>query len=131
MSQQTIYTTVRYDDAPAAMAWLEAVLGFTVSVVHLGEEEGTVAHAQLRLGDDLIMLSTRTAEQETTGVAWTYLVVAAAEVDARYGTAQAAGAEFTHPITEQDYGSREFTVRDPGGHLWTVGTYQPSVRVAP
>ncbi len=128
MSKQTVYVTLRYDAAPAAIAWLGAVLGFTENAVYPGEADGSVAHAQLQFGNDLVMLATRTDGHADTGIAWTYLVVDPDEVDDRYRRAQAAGAEITQPITDQDYGSREFTVRDPEGHLWTVGTYQPSAR---
>jgi uncharacterized glyoxalase superfamily protein PhnB len=52
-----------------------------------------------------------------------YLVVE--NIDALYERAQAAGAEIVMPIKDQDYGSRDFICRDPEGHLWSLGTYNP------
>ena len=47
------------------------------------------------------------------------------DADEVYARAQAAGAKFLRPIQDMDYGSREFTVKDPEGHSWSVGTYDP------
>ena len=43
-----------------------------------------------------------------------------------YRRAQAAGAEIVIEIKDEDYGGRGFSCRDPEGHLWNVGTYDPS-----
>jgi uncharacterized glyoxalase superfamily protein PhnB len=53
------------------------------------------------------------------------VVPAAEEI---YARAQAAGAVVVRPINNTDYGSREFTVKDPEGHSWSVGTYDPWVK---
>ena len=37
--------------------------------------------------------------------------------------AVAAGAEVFHELEDQDYGSRDFAVKDPEGNLWNFGTY--------
>jgi len=52
-----------------------------------------------------------------------YLVVA--DAYAIYQSAIAAGAEIVIEIKDQDYGGRGFSCRDPEGHLWNVGTYDP------
>jgi uncharacterized glyoxalase superfamily protein PhnB len=52
-----------------------------------------------------------------------YIVVA--DADAMYERARAAGAEIVMEIKDQDYGSRDFGCRDPEGHLWYFGTYDP------
>ena len=52
-----------------------------------------------------------------------YIVVPDAEEV--YARAQAAGATMVRPLQDTDYGSREFTVNDPEGHSWSVGTYDP------
>ena len=43
--------------------------------------------------------------------------------DAHHDRAKAAGADIVVPLKDMDYGSREYSVRDPGGHLWGFGTY--------
>ena len=45
--------------------------------------------------------------------------------DALHARARDAGHDVVEPPTERDYGSREFTVRDPDGRIWTFGTYRP------
>lgn len=45
------------------------------------------------------------------------------DADAAYERAKSAGAAVTEPV-DQDYGSREITVTDPGGNSWTLGTYR-------
>jgi uncharacterized glyoxalase superfamily protein PhnB len=57
---------------------------------------------------------------ETRG---TYVVVP--DADAVHARAVAAGAEIIRPLQDTPYGSREFAVRDPEGHSWSVGTYDP------
>ena len=52
-----------------------------------------------------------------------YLIVA--DADAVYARAKAAGAVIVLDIKDQDYGGRGFTCRDPEGHLWNFGTYDP------
>ena len=47
------------------------------------------------------------------------------DADAVYARAQAAGAQIVRPLQNTAYGSREFTLKDPEGHSWSVGTYDP------
>jgi uncharacterized glyoxalase superfamily protein PhnB len=48
-------------------------------------------------------------------------------VDAVHDRAVAAGAEIVYPLTDQDYGSRDFSARDPAGNVWSFGTYRPTL----
>jgi uncharacterized glyoxalase superfamily protein PhnB len=52
-----------------------------------------------------------------------YIVVADAE--AVHARAVAAGARIIRPLQDTPYGSREFAVKDPEGHSWSIGTYDP------
>ena len=52
-----------------------------------------------------------------------YLVVA--DADAHYAQARSAGAEIIMDIEDQDHGGRAYTCRDPEGHIWNFGTYDP------
>ena len=47
------------------------------------------------------------------------------DVDAHFARAKAAGAEITREPVTQDYGGRDYTAKDPEGHVWTFGTYDP------
>ncbi len=52
-----------------------------------------------------------------------YIVVG--DADAHYERAVAAGAEIVLDIEDQDHGGRAYSCRDPEGHLWNFGTYNP------
>ena len=126
-----IIATFRYDDAPAAIDLLERAFGFTRHMVTEGPN-GTVGHAELRFGDDdWIMLGSSEVSAEDVhrmgadqGPSWTYVVLDAP--DAHYEQAKAAGAEIVQDLRDEEYGSRGYTARDPGGNLWTFGTYRPA-----
>jgi uncharacterized glyoxalase superfamily protein PhnB len=47
------------------------------------------------------------------------------EVDAHYGRAKAAGADIVMEIKDTEYGSRDYSAKDPEGNLWHFGTYLP------
>ena len=47
------------------------------------------------------------------------------DADAVYEVAKAAGGVIIRELQNTDYGSREFAVKDPEGHSWSVGTYDP------
>ncbi len=53
------------------------------------------------------------------------IYVAVEDADAHHRRAAAAGAEMVLELREMDYGSREYTCRDPEGSLWSFGTYRP------
>jgi uncharacterized glyoxalase superfamily protein PhnB len=52
-----------------------------------------------------------------------YIIVP--DSDAVYARAKAAGGKIVRELQNTDYGSREFSVKDPEGHSWSVGTYNP------
>ncbi len=54
-----------------------------------------------------------------------YIVVP--DADAVYARAKANGAIIVLEISDKDYGGRDFTCRDPGGQVWSIGTYNPWV----
>jgi uncharacterized glyoxalase superfamily protein PhnB len=53
------------------------------------------------------------------------LYIASRDPDAIHARATRAGAEIVRELTDTDYGSREFSVRDLEGNLWSFGTYNP------
>jgi uncharacterized glyoxalase superfamily protein PhnB len=132
-SPSTIIPALRYKDAPAAIEWLCRVFGFEKHAVYPGPEN-TIGHAELKLGGGMIMLGSekddaygnRFRSPEDVGGFETrsaYIIVP--DADAVYAKAQAAGGVILREIQNTDYGSREFTVKDPEGHSWSVGTYNP------
>ena len=122
---------MNYDDAEAALDWLERAFGFERSSVHKGPD-GTIAHAELKLGGGMVMLGTagdndlglKTPRELGAVNQGVYLIVDDG-IDTHYERAVAAGAEIVRALHDTDYGSRDYIVRDPEGNLWSVGTYRP------
>ena len=121
---------LQYRDAPAAIDWLVAVLGFRVLERH-DEPNGAVAHARLRWHSGQVFVSTRRDNDgpwSSAGPAAIALNTAdAAEVDERFARASEAGADLLSPLEDTPFGSHQFNVRDPEGNLWTLGTYLPDI----
>jgi uncharacterized glyoxalase superfamily protein PhnB len=128
----TVIPALQYQDAPEAIEFLCKAFGFEQKAVYEGEG-GTIAHAELSLGNGMVMLGSakdndygkllvrpRAAGGVTMSV---YCIVA--DADAHCARARAAGAEITHEPVTQDYGGRDYTCKDPEGHVWTFGTYDP------
>lgn len=118
-----IHPVLCYDRAHDAIDWLCRAFGFTRGDAH--EDDGRVTHAELHLDAATIGLS-GTRPPDPSNV-WTTtrdgLYVSAEDVDALHARAVAAGGEVVMPLTDTHYGSRDFAVRDPDGHLWGFGTY--------
>ena len=124
---------MRYKDAPAAIEWLCDALGFERRLV-VPDDGGGIAHAQLTFGNGMIMLgsdrddafgSVQRAPASADAVVTQSVYLIVDDPDAHYRRAVEAGAQVVMPIRDEDYGGRGFTIRDPGGHVWTVGSYDP------
>ncbi|MCY4624021.1 MAG: VOC family protein [Chloroflexi bacterium] len=123
---------MRYRDAPAAIDWLCDILGFQRHLV-VPNEDGTIAHAQLTLGNGMIMLGSSQGSEfdgvvgpsspDGTLTQAAYIVVQ--DIKALYESVKAAGADIVMELDEQHYGGSLFAVRDPEGQLWNVGSYDP------
>ncbi|MEU2614992.1 VOC family protein [Micromonospora sp. NPDC007271] len=121
---RSIYPVLRYPDASAAIDFLRSAFDFTLHEVHAGPD-GTVRHAQLGYGDDLVMLATGPALPVRPADDDYRVYVAVDDVDAHHERARAAGAEIIHAPFDTDYGSRDYVARDPAGFVWSFGTYRP------
>jgi PhnB protein len=131
---QKIAPMIAYEDAAAAIDWLCETFGFTEHGQRYVMEDGTVGHAELQLGDDIVMLATPNREyqspkthRETCEAAarWLdnpYVIdgvhVEVDDVDAHYERARAAGANVLRPPEEPGVGFRIYTVEDLEGHRW-------------
>ena len=112
-----------YDDADKAIQFLTEAFGFTDAGIYR-TPEGRIAHAELAYGGGVIGLSDRVEGSVfDLGPCAVYVVVD--DPDAHHARAVAAGAEVVFPLTDQDYGSRDYAVRDPEGFVWCFGTYAP------
>jgi uncharacterized glyoxalase superfamily protein PhnB len=126
------YPALRYRDAPAAIEWL-VTLGFELAERH-DNPDGTVAHAELRLGDSLVMLGSGSGDLEgpppdDSRAARSSIYIGTPDVEAIHARARAAGIDVSD-LVDQDYGSRDFRAQDPEGHHWSFGTYVPAQAAA-
>ena len=125
---------MRYRNALAAIEWLVRAFGFEKKAVYMGERD-VVMHAELTFGNGMVMIGS--AESGTESSKWmaqpdeigmretqsSCLIVN--DADVVYASAKAAGAVMVMDIADMPYGGRAFTCRDPEGHLWSIGTYDP------
>src|SRR5688572_23509896 len=119
--QVTMYPLFRYRHPEAAFAWLGEAFGLETLEISR-DEAGTPVHAELRLGGGVIMISPEATDQPVSGTQEVYIALDRDVVDAHYERARATGAEIVRPITEQPYGSRDFSALDLEGNTWHFGT---------
>lgn len=132
-NRSTVIPTLRYRNAPAMIDWLAKVFGFERHAVHEGPA-GTIAHAELALNGGMIMLGSMKDDEygrgfkspaELGGAETRSVYIVVNDADAAYKRATDAGATVVRPLQDTPYGSREFTIKDPEGHSWSAGTYDP------
>jgi uncharacterized glyoxalase superfamily protein PhnB len=124
---QTIHPVLRYEDAHAAIDFLEAAFGGQRVQVH-ENDDGAVVHAELRLAGEVVLISSTGAGNPVfdQGAGRSVVYIALDDVDALHQRALEAGADILMAPTDQDYGSRDFAARDPEGNIWSFGTYRPA-----
>ena len=126
------YPGVLYRDADAGITWLEDVLGCERREDHRDDAENVV-HAELTFQGAIVMLSSAGVGREpfrSLPAGGRLLYCAVDEVDSLYERVREAGGDIALEITDTDYGSRDFAVRDPEGNIWAFGTYRPQVETA-
>lgn len=128
----TVIPCLTYRDAPAMMKWLCTVFGFKEHAVY-EDGSGGIAHAELTLGTGMIMLGTARDDafgklQSTPaalGGTTQSPCLIVTDADEVYRRVKAHGGAIVMEIEDKPYGGRAFGCRDPEGHLWSVGTYDP------
>lgn len=139
MPKNHIIPGLRYKDAPAAIEWLCHVLGFEKKMI-VPAENNLIAHAQLTLGDSMIMLGSHREDQmgklicspidiELKNTQSAYVVLSEDKIEAHYQHAKLNGAEILDPLETQDYGGKNYICRDLEGHVWSFGSYDPWVEI--
>jgi PhnB protein len=125
----TPYLTIR--NAVKALEFYQKAFGAT-EAFKLLMPDGRVGHAEIRLGDSLIMLSDEFPEYggtapDTLGGSPVSLHLYVEDVDAFFTRALAAGAKERKPVMDQFYGDRSGQLEDPFGHLWWVATHKEDI----
>lgn len=119
------------DGAAKAIDFYKKVFGATEKM-RMPAPGGKVGHAELTLGDSMIMLADEHPEMDHRGPhaykgAAVSLMVYVQDVDATVKTALASGAKVIRPAENQFYGDRMGTIEDPFGHQWYVATHVEDV----
>jgi PhnB protein len=113
-------------DAAAEIAFCNAAFG-AVELSRRADEDGSVTHATLGIGELLIMvhgetrhLASRAPLPDGSSPVVIYLYLA--NVDAVVERAVAAGARVLTPLADQFWGDRMARIVDPAGHVWNVAS---------
>ena len=128
----TPYMTVK--DARAALDFYTRAFG-AEKVLLLDMPDGSVAHAEIRIGDSVVMLAEENeawgnSSPLSLGGSPMFLMAYVDDVDAAFRRAIDAGATEVSPVADQFYGDRSGTLKDPYGHQWTLATHIEDVSEA-
>jgi len=122
----TPFMTVR--DAARAIEFYKQAFGAKERGVMKGPE-GKIMHAELVIGDSIIMLADEFPEfgslsPQSTGGSGTGLHIYIEDVDSAFDRAVKAGATVEMPVADMFWGDRYGKLRDPFGHKWSIGTHK-------
>jgi uncharacterized glyoxalase superfamily protein PhnB len=121
MPDSVVIPVLAYSDVSQAVAWLCQVFGFEERLrigdhrVQLTYNQGAVVVIRLPAveeGQVGALLPERAAPAHS-------IMVRVLEIDAHYERATRQGAQVLHPLVDYPYGERQYSVLDPGGHIWT------------
>ncbi|MEP6717944.1 MAG: VOC family protein [bacterium] len=99
-----------------------------IEMMRLPNQDGTLGHAEIKIGDALIMLADEYPDYgnlspKTLGGSAVRLHMYVEDVDTFFERAVAAGAKVLIPIAVQFYGDRSGRLEDPFGHVWLISTH--------
>lgn len=114
------------DGAAAALDFYTSVLGATERM-RMPAPGDTIGHAEIQVGDSVIMLADMPADQgsdpKSLGGTPVLICVYVEDVDATFAKAIEAGAKMLQPVEDKFYGDRAGTFEDPFGHQWSIMTH--------
>ncbi len=119
------------DGASAAIDFYCRVFG-AVERMRMPDEKGGVGHAELQIGDSIIMLADEHPilgyrGPKSIGGTPVSIMLYVEDVDARFKLAVSAGATVKQELETKFYGDRTGTIEDPFGHVWTISTHVEDV----
>jgi len=117
--------------AAEAIEFYKKAFGAT-EMLRMADPQGRVGHAEIRIGDSVIMLADEHPAMgyrgpRTLGGSSVSILLYLADVDRVFERAVKAGAKAQRPVANQFYGDRSGTLEDPFGHVWTVATHVEDV----
>jgi PhnB protein len=117
--------------AANAIDYYKRAFGAT-ELFRMADDKGTVGHAEIKIGDSVIMLADETPgavchTPRSLGGSSVGMMIYVNDVDTVFKRAVEAGGKSLRPLTNQFYGDRSGTLEDPYGHVWTVATHVEDV----
>jgi PhnB protein len=117
--------------AAEAIEFYKRAFGAT-ELLRMADPKGRVGHAEIRIGDSVIMLADEHPEighrgPRSLGGSSVSILLYLPDVDAVFERAIKAGARTARPVENQFYGDRSGTLEDPFGHVWTIATHVEDV----
>ncbi|HET9180530.1 MAG TPA: VOC family protein [Candidatus Angelobacter sp.] len=117
--------------AAAAIDYYKDIFG-AHELLRIPHDDGRIGHAELKIGDSVIMLADEfpemnTVSPKTLGNSPVGLMVYVDDVDAVFAKAVAKGGAVYKDLADQFYGDRNGTITDPFGHKWTIATHKEDV----
>ncbi len=117
-------------DAARAIDFYTQAFGATELMRH--EDGGKIGHAEIRIGEGIVMLADEYPDHGFTGPkpgepAAVSLMMYVKDVDAVVAKAEKAGATVERPVADQFYGDRIGSIVDPFGHRWHIATHVEDV----
>jgi uncharacterized glyoxalase superfamily protein PhnB len=116
---------LHYEDSDAALEFLVTAFGFTEKV-RMTDDEGRVNHAEVEMGDGVVMLGTPPGDYKNPaklGGTTQSIYVYVDDVGAHYERAKQAGAKIVSEPEDKFYGDRSYGAADPEGHEWYFATH--------
>jgi PhnB protein len=117
----TPYLTV--DDAQSLINFIQQAFDGQVTY-RMNDEQGNVRHAEMKIGDSMIMIGQAREEWKSRPGMF---VIYVADCDAVYKKAVAAGGKVVRDLTTQPYGDRSGGVEDAQGNQWWISTHVEDV----
>lgn len=121
----SIFVGLHFDDGRGALDFLSNAFGFRTTLEIPGAN-GAIEHAEMALGNGVVMLSSTPRERGMWGGDNQALYVCLPEPDAHFARAKAAGANIVQEPRDTPYGARDYYARDLEGFLWGFSTYRPT-----
>jgi PhnB protein len=123
----TVTPYLAVDDAAEAISYYKKAFG-AKERVNMPSPDGTIAHAELEIGDSLVMLSdpfpqSTVRPPKELGGASASVFMYVEDVDEVVRQAVDAGATVTMEVADQFWGDRFGSVSDPFGHTWSIATH--------
>lgn len=128
----TPYLTLH--DAARALDFYKRAFG-AQEVVRMDGPDGKIAHAEIKIGDSMIMLADEmpgagSRSPQSLGGTSGGIFLYVENADAVFSQAVSAGAQVEMPLADMFWGDRYGRLKDPFGHSWSVATHKEDVTPA-